>query len=75
MSDLASSARGDDIAHVVYVLDDDAHVRASIALLLKGDGCEPHAFSEPTTMLDRVTQTVPDVVVLDLALGKTDAIV
>jgi EAL domain-containing protein (putative c-di-GMP-specific phosphodiesterase class I) len=62
------------MAHVVYVLDDDAQVRASISLLLMGNGYEPHTFPEPTQMLDRVTKTVPEIIVLDLALGKTDAI-
>jgi len=75
MSDLAAlTSRGDDIAHVVYVLDDDAQVRASILRLLIGSGYEPQAFSEPAPMLDKVAQTVPEIIVLDLALGKTDAI-
>jgi EAL domain-containing protein (putative c-di-GMP-specific phosphodiesterase class I)/ActR/RegA family two-component response regulator len=75
MEDPAASVIGrESSTHIVYVLDDDALMRASISPLLEGIGYEPHAFSEPAPMLDRVTQTVPEVIILDLALGKTDAI-
>ena len=75
MADLTASAVGGGSSpHIVYVLDDEARVRASILRLLIGSGYEAHAFSEPAPMLDRVTQTLPEVIVLDLALGRSDAI-
>ena len=75
MADLAASAVGGESSpHIVYVLDDDAQVRASILRLLIGSGYEAHAFSEPAQMLDKVKQALPEVVILDLALGRSDAI-
>ena len=75
MSDLTASAVGGGSSpHIVYVLDDDAQVRASILRLLIGSGHEAHAFSEPAHMLDKLKQTPPEVVILDLALGRSDAI-
>ena len=75
MADLTASAVGGESSpHIVYVLDDDAQVLASILRLLIGSGYEAHAFSEPAQMLDKVKQTLPEVVILDLALGRSDAI-
>jgi len=70
----ASSLRGESAARIVYVLDDDVLVRRSISHLLNGGGYELHAFSEPAPMLDTLKQTCPDIIVLDLALGRFDAI-
>ena len=70
----ASSLRGESAARIVYVLDDDVLVRRSISHLLNGGGYELHAFSEPAPMLDTLKQTCPDIIVLDLALGRSDAI-
>jgi FixJ family two-component response regulator len=60
MADVVTRRRKDS-AHIVYILDDDVLMRASIARILVGVGYEPHAFSELAPMLDRVTQTVPEV--------------
>ena len=70
----ASSLRGESAARIVYVLDDDVLVRRSISHLLNGGGYELHAFSEPAPMLGTLKQTCPDIIVLDLALGRSDAI-
>ena len=75
MADFAASAhREESTPHIVYILDDDAEVRRSILYILIGSGYEPHAFTEPAPMLDELSRTPPDIIVLDLALGRSDAI-
>jgi EAL domain-containing protein (putative c-di-GMP-specific phosphodiesterase class I)/FixJ family two-component response regulator len=75
MADLAASAIGGQSSpRVVYVLDDDALVRNGILQLLNNGGYQPLGFSAPAQMLDKVKQAPPEVIVLDLALGQSDAI-
>jgi EAL domain-containing protein (putative c-di-GMP-specific phosphodiesterase class I)/FixJ family two-component response regulator len=59
---------------VVYVLDDDARVRSSIVCILAHGGYQPVEFSEPAPMLEQLKLVVPEIIVLDLALGKSDAV-
>ncbi len=61
-------------ARAVYVLDDDARVRSSVVYILADGGYQPVEFSEPTPMLEQLKLVVPEIIVLDLALGKSDAV-
>jgi EAL domain-containing protein (putative c-di-GMP-specific phosphodiesterase class I)/FixJ family two-component response regulator len=61
-------------SRVVYVLDDDARVRYSILCILTARGYQPVEFSEPGRMLEQLKLVVPEIIVLDLALGKSDAV-
>jgi FixJ family two-component response regulator len=57
-----------------YVLDDDPGVRASVLLILTGIGYDALAFSTPSPMLAKLKVSPPEVIVLDLALGQSDAV-
>ena len=61
-------------SRVVYVLDDDARVRYSILCILTARGYQPVEFAEPGGMLEQLKLVVPEIIVLDLALGKSDAV-
>jgi EAL domain-containing protein (putative c-di-GMP-specific phosphodiesterase class I)/ActR/RegA family two-component response regulator len=61
-------------ARAVYVLDDDARVRSSVVYILADGGYQPVEFSEPAPMLEQLKLVVPEIIVLDLALGKSDAV-
>ena len=57
-----------------YVLDDDPGVRATVLHALKGIGYGAEEFSAPAPMLAQLAAAPPDVVVLDLSLGQSDAV-
>jgi EAL domain-containing protein (putative c-di-GMP-specific phosphodiesterase class I)/FixJ family two-component response regulator len=57
-----------------YVLDDDPQVCTMIFHVLAGAGYQAHVFSDPEPMLAKLELTHPEVVVLDLSLGQSDAI-
>jgi EAL domain-containing protein (putative c-di-GMP-specific phosphodiesterase class I)/FixJ family two-component response regulator len=59
---------------VAYILDDDPQVRAMVFHVLASAGYDAHDFSAPEPMLARLESSPPAVVVLDLALGQSDAI-
>ena len=75
MSKIAAPApHGKAGARAVYVLDDDARVRSSVVYILADSGYQPVEFSEPAPMLEQLKLVVPEIIVLDLALGKSDAV-
>src|SRR5665213_4471477 len=68
------TSREDVTARSAYVLDDDPGVRASVRLILTSIGYDALAFSAPAAMLAKLRASPPEVVVLDLALGQSDAV-
>ena len=70
----APAPHGKTGARAVYVLDDDARVRSSVVYILADGGYQPVEFSEPAPMLEQLKLVVPEIIVLDLALGKSDAV-
>jgi FixJ family two-component response regulator len=70
----APAPHGKTGARAVYVLDDDARVRSSVVCILADGGYQPVEFSEAAPMLEQLKLVVPEIIVLDLALGKSDAV-
>ena len=68
------TSREDVTGRSAYVLDDDPGVRASVRLILTSIGYDALAFSAPAAMLAKLRASPPEVVVLDLALGQSDAV-
>jgi EAL domain-containing protein (putative c-di-GMP-specific phosphodiesterase class I)/FixJ family two-component response regulator len=62
------------IAATAYILDDDPQVRATVLHVLAAAGYDAQDFSSPESMLAGLESAPPDFVVLDLALGQSDAI-
>ena len=58
----------------VYVIDDDAHVRVSIADLLESAGFEAETFAAPQEFLRRPRPVGPSCIVLDLRLPGMDGL-
>src|SRR5258708_3635612 len=67
MSDTATTRRA-------YVLDDEAQVGTIVSKLLAGNGYAPQQFSEAMPFLVETKANPPELIVLDLALGQTDAV-
>lgn len=59
------------MAHVL-VIDDEAHVRASITALLESEGHEVAQAGDGAQALELVAASMPDLVVLDLAMPTVD---
>jgi EAL domain-containing protein (putative c-di-GMP-specific phosphodiesterase class I)/FixJ family two-component response regulator len=59
---------------IAFVLDDDAKVGAVVCTMLDHLGYESKQFSRPVPFLSELKTAKPDLVLLDLALGQTDAI-
>jgi EAL domain-containing protein (putative c-di-GMP-specific phosphodiesterase class I)/FixJ family two-component response regulator len=57
-----------------YILDDDPRVRATVFHVLTGIGYEAREFSSPEPMLAQIAAMPPELVVLDLSLGQSDAV-
>jgi DNA-binding response OmpR family regulator len=58
----------------VYILDDDPRVRATVFHVLTGVGYHAREFSSPEPMLAQIAEVPPELVVLDLSLGQSDAV-
>lgn len=70
MSHLVSST----VEHRALVLDDEPNVGAIVCKALAAAGLQPQFFQSVTPFLVELKKTCPELVVLDLALGSTDAV-
>src|SRR5712691_13467821 len=55
---------------IVFVVDDDVSVRASLELLIRAAGWQPETFASAQTFLSRPRPTVPCCLVLDVTLPR-----
>lgn len=58
----------------VYVVDDEASVRASLCALLSASGFHVQAFASGDDFLERLDQLRPGVMILDLRMPGTDGL-
>lgn len=54
----------------IAVLDDDADFREFMESALSGDGHEVETFADPTAMYARFAHDLPDVLLLDMKMGR-----
>lgn len=66
--------RGNRGARHAYILDDEPGVRAFVCRLLVASGFKPVEFAEAKPMLASLKANPPELLVLDLALGHSDAV-
>jgi EAL domain-containing protein (putative c-di-GMP-specific phosphodiesterase class I)/CheY-like chemotaxis protein len=59
---------------LAYILDDEPQVRAIVSKILVALGFEPQAFAAPALLFADLKKASPELIVLDLALGQSDAI-
>jgi FixJ family two-component response regulator len=57
-----------------FVLDDEARLGVALCKVLAGIGIDARQFVNPAEFLDELEPCNPDLVLLDLALGQSDAI-
>jgi EAL domain-containing protein (putative c-di-GMP-specific phosphodiesterase class I)/FixJ family two-component response regulator len=74
MSPLASPDSARAVVGKAYVLDDEPQIGAIVCQLLAAAGFDPHSFTDPKPFLSRLNTSHPELVCLDLALGKSDAV-
>ena len=61
-------------ARLAYVLDDEPKIGAVVCQILKASGFTARQFSAPLPFFVELKKAPPEVLVLDLALGQTDAV-
>jgi FixJ family two-component response regulator len=59
---------------LAFVLDDEARLGAALCKVLAGIGIEARPFVDPAAFLSELKPCNPDLILLDLALGQSDAI-
>ena len=59
---------------LAYVLDDEPQVATLVSRALSAAGYQPHEFFSAAAFLDQVKRRTPQLIVLDLKLGESDAI-
>jgi DNA-binding response OmpR family regulator len=59
---------------MAFVLDDEARLGVALCKALAGIGIEARHFVDPAACLSELKPGNPDLILLDLALGQTDAI-
>jgi FixJ family two-component response regulator len=59
---------------LAFVLDDEARLGTAICKVLAGIGIEARQFVDPAACLSALESCNPDLILLDLALGQSDAI-
>lgn len=73
-SSLHGNERPRDGERLVFVLDDEVTVGAAVCHLLTACGFVPRQFSTTVPFLTDIKRQPPELVVLDLALGESDAV-
>jgi len=74
MSSPSSAANGIPNGPRAYILDDDHQAGILVSRMLNASGFTPTPFSELTPFLEETKAAPPWVIVLDLALGRSDAV-
>src|SRR5205807_2578388 len=59
---------------VAYVLDDEPKVAAFVCNALAASGLAAQPFTSPVELFIETKRAIPDLIVLDLALGQSDAV-
>ena len=69
-----SEVRPNSTGQLAYVLDDEPQVRAIVCKILASIGFGSHQFATPAALFADLKKAAPALIVLDLALGQSDAV-
>jgi EAL domain-containing protein (putative c-di-GMP-specific phosphodiesterase class I)/FixJ family two-component response regulator len=69
-----SEVRPISTGQLAYILDDEPQVRAIVGKILASIGFVPHQFATPAALFADLKKAAPELIVLDLALGQSDAV-
>ncbi len=67
-------AQPDRPHRLAFVVDDEPRVRAIVCKILASLGFATREFVAPLPLIDEIKKVPPDLIVLDLALGQSDAV-
>jgi two-component system cell cycle response regulator len=70
----ASSSEGQSSPASAYVLDDEPQIAALVCKVLGACGIVARQFTSPEPFLAELEDSPPDLIVLDLSLGQSDAV-
>ncbi|MDT3683681.1 MAG: EAL domain-containing response regulator [Pseudorhodoplanes sp.] len=74
MANLDAVSRTEQTSTRAYILDDESDVRAFVAQVLRQCGIDPHQFASAASLLAQLKLDIPEILILDLALGQSDAV-
>jgi EAL domain-containing protein (putative c-di-GMP-specific phosphodiesterase class I)/CheY-like chemotaxis protein len=69
-----SGVRPASTGRLAYILDDEPQVRAVVGKILTSIGFEARPFAAPAALFADIKKASPELIVLDLALGQSDAV-
>src|SRR5580700_9302015 len=70
----SSAARPPSTSQLAFVLDDDPRILAIVCQILVSIGFVAQQFATPAALYEELKNVSPELIVLDLALGQSDAI-
>jgi len=74
MSSPPDNTTGQSLAGRAFVLDDELQIGALVCKVLAACGLVPSQFTSPAPFLAELKESPPEIIVLDLSLGQSDAI-
>jgi len=74
MSRSPECSGGQSHTYRAFVLDDEAQIGALVCKVLEACGLSPRQFTSPAPFLSQLREAPPELVVLDLSLGQSDAV-
>ena len=73
-TDPASAGTTQGGRRLAFVLDDEPEIRALITHIVETTGFAARAFGRATSLLMALTESAPEIIILDLPLGDTDGV-
>jgi diguanylate cyclase (GGDEF)-like protein len=70
----SNAGEGPSCSGNAYVLDDEPQIGALVCKVLEACGIMPRQFTSPSPFLAELDVSPPDLIVLDLSLGQSDAV-
>jgi DNA-binding response OmpR family regulator len=70
----ASAGTANDGRRLAFILDDEPHIRALITQIVEMTGFAARSFGRATSLLMALTESAPEIIILDLSLGDTDGV-
>src|SRR5262249_47428068 len=73
-ADPASAGTTQGGRRLAFILDDEPEIRGLITHIVETTGFAARAFGRATSLLMALTESAPEIIILDLSLGDTDGI-
>jgi two-component system, OmpR family, response regulator len=70
----ASAGTANNGRRLAFILDDEPDIRALITQIVEMTGFAARSFGRATSLLMALTESAPEIIILDLSLGDTDGV-